>query len=94
MAAKYVAPYRMKGQNDLNDAVAICEAVQRPSTRFVPIKSPEQQAVIATHSIRVHTLIGKINEAFDYIDGECLAFSVFMCQIFYGYLSLIIIKRN
>ncbi len=54
MAAKYVAPYRMKGKNDLNDAVAICEAVQRPSTRFVPIKSPEQQAVLATHRMREH----------------------------------------
>ena len=54
MAAKYVAPCRMKGKNDLNDAVAICEAVQRPSTRFVPIKSPEQQAILATHRMREH----------------------------------------
>lgn len=54
MAAKYVAPYRMKGKNDLNDAAAICEAVQRPSTRFVPIKSPEQQAILATHRMREH----------------------------------------
>ncbi|MCG9783279.1 IS110 family transposase, partial [Vibrio brasiliensis] len=54
MAAKYVAPYRTKGKNDLNDAVAICEAVQRPSTRFVPIKSPEQQAILSVHRMREH----------------------------------------
>ncbi|WP_415663471.1 hypothetical protein [Vibrio taketomensis] len=30
-------------KNDLNDAVAICEAVQRPTTRFVPIKSPSNK---------------------------------------------------
>lgn len=54
MAAKYVAPYRTKGKNDLNDAVAICEAVQRPATRFVPIKSPEQQAILSVHRMREH----------------------------------------
>ncbi|ROR26913.1 transposase [Vibrio crassostreae] len=54
MAVKYVVPYRTKGKNDLNDAVAICEAVQRPSTRFVPIKSPEQQAILSVHRMREH----------------------------------------
>ncbi|PMN93193.1 transposase [Enterovibrio norvegicus] len=42
MAAKYVGPYRTKGKNDLNDAIAIFEAVQRANTRFVPPKSPER----------------------------------------------------
>ncbi|TKF67403.1 IS110 family transposase, partial [Vibrio sp. F13] len=46
--------YRTKGKNDLNDAVAICEAVQRPSTRFVPVKSPEQQAILSVHRMREH----------------------------------------
>ncbi|TKG01786.1 IS110 family transposase, partial [Vibrio sp. F13] len=54
MAVKYVVPYRTKGKNDLNDAVAICEAVQRPSTRFVPVKSPEQQAILSVHRMREH----------------------------------------
>ncbi|MEZ9130124.1 IS110 family transposase, partial [Vibrio splendidus] len=54
MAVKYVIPYRTKGKNDLNDAVAICEAVQRPSTRFVPVKSPEQQAILSVHRMREH----------------------------------------
>jgi len=45
MAPKFVAPYRMagrRGKNDAADAAAICEAVQRPSMRFVPIKSVDQ----------------------------------------------------
>ncbi len=54
MAAKYVSPYRTKGKNDLNDAIAICEAVQRPNTRFVPVKSPERQAILAIHRMREH----------------------------------------
>lgn len=52
MAAEFVAPYRQGGKNDANDAEAICEAVARPKTRFVAIKSPEQQAVIAVHRLR------------------------------------------
>ncbi|GAD79473.1 hypothetical protein VEZ01S_16_00220 [Vibrio ezurae NBRC 102218] len=43
MAVKYVIPYRTKGKNDLNDAVAICEAVQRLSTRFVPENPPSNK---------------------------------------------------
>jgi len=52
MAAEFVAPYRHGGKNDSNDAAAICEAVTRPSTRFVPAKSVEQQAVLAVHRVR------------------------------------------
>jgi transposase len=46
MAPCFVAPYRKNGKNDGNDAEAICEAVSRPSMRFVPIKTTEQQAVL------------------------------------------------
>jgi transposase len=52
MAPKFVAPYRKSGKNDGNDAEAICEAVARPSMRFVPIKSLEQQSVLALHRVR------------------------------------------
>jgi transposase len=37
MSARFVRPYRKSGKNDGNDAEAICEAVSRPSMRFVPI---------------------------------------------------------
>jgi transposase len=49
MAPKFVAPYRKSGKNDGNDAEAICEAVARPNMRFVPVKSLEQQALLAIH---------------------------------------------
>lgn len=52
MAPRFVAPYRKSGKNDGNDAEAICEAVQRPNMRFVPVKSVEQQAVLSLHRVR------------------------------------------
>ena len=52
MAPKFVAPYRKSGKNDGNDAEAICEAVRRPNMRFVPVKSVEQQALLAMHRVR------------------------------------------
>lgn len=53
MAPKFVAPYRKSGKNDGNDAEAICEAVSRPSMRFVPVKSLESQAVLTLHRVRL-----------------------------------------
>jgi transposase len=49
IAPRFVVPYRHSGKNDGNDAEAICEAVQRPLMRFVPIKSVEQQSVLTMH---------------------------------------------
>ncbi len=48
----YVKPYVKRGKSDAIDAAAICEAVTRPSMRFVAVKSPEQQAVLALHRVR------------------------------------------
>ena len=55
MAPKFVAPYRMsgkQGKNDAADAMAICEAVQRPNMRFVPIKTEDQQSRLLVHRAR------------------------------------------
>ena len=52
MAPKFVIPYRKSGKNDGNDAEAICEAMTRPNMRFVPVKSLEQQALLALHRVR------------------------------------------
>jgi transposase len=41
---QYIKPYVKRGKNDAIDAAAICEAMSRPSMRFVPVKSAEQQA--------------------------------------------------
>ncbi len=52
MPPAYVKPYVKRGKNDAGDAEAICEAVTRPTMRFVPIKSVEQQAALALHRTR------------------------------------------
>jgi len=48
----YVKPYVKRGKSDAADAEAICEAVTRPTMRFVKIKSPEQQALLCLHRAR------------------------------------------
>jgi transposase len=48
----YVKPYVKRQKNDMADAEAICEAVTRPSMRFVPVKSPEQQSIMVLHRTR------------------------------------------
>ena len=55
MAPKFVSPYRMsgrRGKNDAADAAAICEAVTRPTMRFVPIKEEHQQIILCLHRTR------------------------------------------
>jgi transposase len=52
MSPHFVTAYRKSQENNDNDAEAICEAVGRPSMRFVPIKSAAQQDVQALHRIR------------------------------------------
>ena len=52
MPPSYVKAYLKRSKNDANDAVAICEAVARPSMRFVPIKTKEQQAGLMLHRTR------------------------------------------
>ena len=52
MPPAYVKPYVKRGKTDANDAEAICEAVTRPTMRFVAVKSPEQQAALALHRTR------------------------------------------
>ena len=44
--------YRKSDKNDGNDAEAVCEAVGRPSMRFVPVKSVEQQGLLTMHRVR------------------------------------------
>jgi transposase len=48
----YIKPYLRRQKNDAADAAAICEAVTRPSMRFVPVKSRDQQATLMLHSAR------------------------------------------
>jgi transposase len=52
MPPAYVKPYVKRGKTDAADAEAVCEAVIRPTIRFVPVKSPEQQAALSMHRTR------------------------------------------
>ena len=52
MPPHYVKPYVKRGKNDAADAAAICEAVSRPTLRFVAVKSTEQQSVLMVHRSR------------------------------------------
>jgi transposase len=52
MPAAYVKPYVKRGKTDAADAEAICEAVRRPTMRFVPMKSAERQAALLDHKSR------------------------------------------
>jgi transposase len=52
MPPQYVKPYVKTNKHDAADAEAICEAVTRPSMRFVPVKSIEQQTLAQLHRIR------------------------------------------
>lgn len=52
MAPQFVKPYVKTNKTDAADAEAICEAVGRPTMRFVPIKNIEQQSVLALHRAR------------------------------------------
>lgn len=52
MPPSYVKAYVKRGKTDAADAEAICEAVTRPSMRFVPVKTEDQQAVLLMHRTR------------------------------------------
>lgn len=55
ISAQLVEPYRTQGgggKNDANDSAAICEAASRPTMRFIPVKSVEQQSMLCVHRLR------------------------------------------
>ena len=65
IAPQFVKPYVKSNKTDRNDAEAVCEAMSRPSMRFVEMKSVEQQDIQATHRVRselVHQRTAKANQ--------------------------------
>ena len=82
MAPKFVAPYRMsgkRGKNDAADAAAICEAVQRPSMRFVPIKNQDEQARLCVHRVR-QGLVEQRTATINRIRGLLSEFGIVLAQ--------------
>jgi transposase len=56
IAPQFVKPYVKSNKSDRNDAEAICEAMSRPSMRFVELKSVEQQDIQAVHRVRAELI--------------------------------------
>jgi transposase len=52
IAVKFIEPYRNGGNNDNNDAEAICEPARRPNIWYVPVKSADQQPALCVHRVR------------------------------------------
>jgi transposase len=78
MDPRLVVPYRSEGRtgkNDSNDAAALCEAVGRPRMRFVPIKSPDQQAALLIHRVR-KGLVNEQNRVANQLRGLLAEFGV------------------
>lgn len=63
IAPQFVKPFVKSNKNDAADAEAICEAVQRPSMRFVPAKSVEQQDMQSLHRIRSQVVARRTAQA-------------------------------
>ena len=68
MPPAYVTPYVKRGKSDSADAEAICEAVTRPTMRFVEIKSAEQQAILCQHRAR-EIMVGQRTQLSNVIRG-------------------------
>jgi transposase len=63
MAPQFVKPYVKSNKTDRNDAAAICEAMSRPSMRFVEVKSIRQQDIQAAHRVRAELIQQRTSKA-------------------------------
>jgi transposase len=75
MPARYVKAYVKRNKTDGRDAEAICEAMQRPSMRFVPVKSVDQQGVLVLHRTR-HLLTRQRTMAGNALRGALAEFGI------------------
>ena len=74
-APQFVKAFVKSNKNDAADAEAICEAVQRPSMRFVAIKSVEQQDIQAIHRLR-SLVVGQLTALINQTRGLLLEFGL------------------
>jgi transposase len=79
MPPAYVKPYVKRGKTDAGDAAAICEAVTRPTMRFVAMKSPEQQSMLALHRSR-DLLIRQRTQLVNMIRGQLAEFGIVLAK--------------
>ena len=79
MAPQFVKPYVKSNKNDAVDAEAICEAVQRPNMRFVPVKRIEQQDIQSVHRIRSQLVARRTAQA-NQIRGVLMEYGIIIPQ--------------
>ena len=79
MPPVYVKPYVKRGKCDATDAAAICEAVTRPTMRFVEIKTPEQQAILALHRTR-DLVVRQRTQTINMLRGQLAEFGIVFAQ--------------
>ncbi len=79
MPPSYVKAYVRRQKNDAADAEAICEAVTRPTMRFVPVKSAERQSVLVLHRSR-ELLVRQRTMLINAIRGHCAEFGMIVPQ--------------
>lgn len=75
MPPSYVKPYVKRGKTDAADAEAICEAVTRPSMRFVPVKSEADSAALILHRAR-DFLVGQVTQTGNAIRAHMAEFGI------------------
>jgi transposase len=88
MPPAYVKAYVKRGKTDAGDAAAICEAVGRPSMRFVAIKSPEQQSLLAVHRGR-DLLIRQRTQLVNMIRGQLAEFGIVLAKGIHHVVNLV-----
>jgi len=76
---QYVKPFVKTNKNDACDAEAICEALARPTMRFAPIKSAEQQSVLMLHRAR-ELLVRQKTMLINALRGHCSEFGIVVAQ--------------
>jgi transposase len=79
MPPQYVKAYVKRGKNDAADAAAICEAVTRPSMRFVPVKTEEQQSALMMHRAR-DLLVRQRTQLINAVRGHLAEFGLIEAQ--------------
>jgi len=79
MSPRFVEPYVKSNKNDYLDAEASCEAVQRPTMRFVPVKSVKSQEIQTLHRARSRAVANRTAQA-NQIRGILLEYGITIPQ--------------
>jgi transposase len=88
MPAKDVKAYVKRNKNDAIDAAACCEAVQRPTVRTVPVKTPEQQACLMQHRVR-DLLVRQRTQAINALRAHMAELGIIAAQGYDGLKTLL-----